>query len=147
MKEIGIVTVVKSNRRKPVKITRHGSFTLTYDKHITTIAIVRQDGEPILLEHARWDTGSNITYIDRVHATNMEKEDLPTDLVSGVNGTPEESENYTVTLTLPGGIEISDIMIGDLDLSNLKDCEAIIGLDVIRQGKFVVEKDKFSFEA
>lgn len=143
--EIGIIIGYK--RRKPtMSVTKHGSFTLAYSGNPFSMAIVKQGDKIVNINTARWDTGSEYTYIDVSKAKSLVSDGNPGSMVSGVNSTYLPSNDYDVTIILPGGIEISGISVGDLDLSNLKNCEAIIGMDIITQGKLTVEKNIFSFE-
>lgn len=143
----GHAGVLDSNR-KNVHVERHGAFTQTHDGCLNSMAFVSQGDRVAVLHAARWDTGSNYTYIDRCPASALDPEGGSADFVSGVAGEMNESRSYTVDLQLPGGIRISNIEIGDLDLSSLRNCDAIIGMDIISKGKLIVDgkAGTFTFE-
>lgn len=143
--ELGIIDGTKEDRN--VKVEKHGAFTLTYDEHLNSMAFIMQDQEyPIVLHSARWDTGSEYTYISIHKAADLNADKYKTRSATGIDGKTHKGKLYTVTVELPGGIRISNVDIGELDLSMMRECDAIIGMDLIKQGKLTVDKDRFSFE-
>lgn len=146
MPKIGVIGYAEGYKGDhTVKIKRHGSFTQTYEKCPSSMAFVQQNGKSISLDCVRWDTGSNHTYIDVSDAKEFIPEPDSGSVVSGVNGVQIKSNDYDVTIVLPGNIELSNVDVGDLDLSRIRPVRAIIGMDIISQGKLVVKKDRFSF--
>lgn len=139
---IGCVDGVKNG----VVVECHGSFTQSCNGHPNSMAFVRQGSNIAVIHSARWDTGSDYTYIDTSKAGALNADPHSRISAVGIGGDIQSGHSYTVTLELPGGIRISNIDIGELDLSSLRDCDAIIGMDVIRQGKLTVMNDSFSFE-
>ena len=142
-KVVGIIDGEKEDER--VKITKHGSFSQTYDECPSSMAFIKQNDKIIHIDCVRWDTGSNHTYMDVSEAKSFIQDPDSNSVVSGVDGMQRKSNDYDVTIVLPGGIELSHVSAGDLDLSSLRPIKAIIGMDVISQGKFVIKKDRFSF--
>ena len=132
--------------RRGAQIEKHGAFTQTHDGYLNSMAFVTQGDRSAILRSARWDTGSNYTYIDCSSALALDPDDDDPDFVQGAAGELHESKRYTVELQLPGGIRIANVEIGDLDLSSLRECDAIIGMDIIRKGRLVVTEKDFSFE-
>lgn len=147
MGTIGQVGILNGYRqRKQIEITRHGSFTQTYTDHLNSIAIITQDNRPTVIHSARWDTGSELTYIATEKTSSLAPAEGESIGAVGVDGKPQHGAAYYVDIELPGQIKISNVSVGELDLSRIRECEAIIGMDIIRQGRLIVDKDKFTFE-
>lgn len=83
---------------------------------------------------AVWDTGSNNSVIDVGVARKLGLSPISMTTVLTANG-PYETPVYAVDLILPTDETLADILVTE---SNLKVCDALIGMDVITQGDFLI---------
>lgn len=131
---IGILDGVKKFR--PEK----KSFTLLYDKEkpvLYSYAKVVIGDKVFATDKAMWDTGATITAIS--HSSAKKLDAIPSESGTTVSATDKnDSDIYLATLELPGGIVFHDIEVWDVDLSD-HGAEIVIGMDIISQGRLVVE--------
>ena len=149
MQKIGTAGVLDGFvERKNVCVERHGAFTQSYSNHLNSMAFVTQDGKVAVLRSARWDTGSELTYICPDAGIQLSPSPDVAQSAKGIDGIVRTGKSFKVAIELPGGIKLANVDIGELDLSMLKDCDAIIGMDIINMGSMSVNgRDRtFSFE-
>lgn len=128
-----------------MSVQGHGIIKQNFINSLITPVKICQNGTVVSAKYARWDTGSKYTYIDTSLTGGLEKIEGETITTKGI-GSEQQGNTYCVDLAFKGGITIKDVSVGDLDLSSLQECQVIIGLDVIRQGKLTVDGNIFTFE-
>ncbi len=83
---------------------------------------------------AVWDTGSNNSVIDAGVARKLGLTPISMTTVLTANG-PYETPVYAIDLVLPSDETLADILVTE---SNLQVCDALIGMDVITLGDFLI---------
>lgn len=125
-------------RNGKMSVTGHGIIKQNFVTSLNSSVKICQGGTVVAAKYARWDTGSEYTYIDTPLSQNLEKIEGQKFTAKGI-GASQEGNSYLVDLAFANGIIIKDVEVGALDLSSLTECQVIIGLDVIRQGKLTVD--------
>lgn len=142
---IGVLNGIK----KP--LLEKKTFTLLYDKEkpiLYSYAKITIGDTVIATDKAMWDTGATITVIS--HAMALKVDAAPNDSGTSISATDRnDADIYLATVELPGGIIFHDVEVWDVDLAD-HGAEVIIGMDIISQGRLVVETvngiPMFSFE-
>lgn len=130
------------NNTKPLTASQSTkkSFSLSYDPddlRLFSSAKVTIGDKTFFTDKAMWDTGSTITAIS--HATAQQYHAIPNETGTSISATDRlDADIYQATIELPGGIVFRDIDLWDISLSHL-DVEIVIGMDIISQGKLLVE--------
>lgn len=116
------------------------SFTLLYDSDkliLYSYAKITIGDQTIATDRAMWDTGATRTFI--AHSTAEKFDTTPDEVGTSISATDRsDSDIYYATVELPGGIIFRNVEVWDVDLSD-HGAEVIIGMDIISQGKLVVE--------
>lgn len=138
---LGILIGTKNTAERPAAASSmRRSFALSYDPEepkLYSSAKVTINGKTISTDKAMWDTGATITAIS--HATAERYHAVPYDSGISISATDRsDADIYLATIELPGGIIFHDVEVWDFSLSHI-DAEVIIGMDIISQGKLVVE--------
>jgi len=90
-----------------------------------------------------WDTGSTGTLISDKVVKELNLSIYRTGTAQYVDGTSHPSNTYICCLLIDNHTQLLRI-----EASNFKErpeCDVIIGMDVIRYGKFLIEDENFSF--
>lgn len=110
-------------------------------KLITDIYIFKTSDD-IRIYKALWDTGATETLISSKVISDLKLEQTGEVEVSTINGTIN-SKRFGCGLLLDG--HSKSINIQPAEFSHRKECDVIIGMDIIRHGLFILDKGKFSF--
>ncbi len=125
-------SVTKPKQRK--------TFTLSYDLNkplLYSMAKITVNGKTLSTDRAIWDTGATITAFSNKIAEFLGASASESGVsISASN--KGESNIYHATIELPGGIVFKDVEIWGMSLSDYA-ADVIIGMDIISQGKLVVE--------
>ena len=148
MEKIGIITSIMGAKKPPKE---KKSFRLLYDKEkpfLYSYAKITIGDIVIATDKAAWDTGATITVISHSGARMAGTKPDGTGISTSAT-TKRDSDIYHATIELPGGIIFRDVELWDMDLT-LNGPEVLIGMDIISQGRLVVENvngiPMFSFE-
>ena len=137
----GILNGAKNNT-KPVTASQSTkrAFSLSYDPNnlrLFSSAKITIGDKTLFTDKAMWDTRATITAIS--HATAQQYNAAPNETGTSISATDRlDTDIYQATVELPGGIVFRDIDVWHISLSYL-DVEIVIGMDIISQGKLVVE--------
>lgn len=148
MGKVGFVASAMGIKKLPKE---KKSFKLLYDKEkpfLYSYAKITIGDTVIATDKAIWDTGATITVISHSKATMAGTK--PDELGTSTSATTRQASGiYHATIELPGGIIFHDMELWDMDLA-LNGPEVLIGMDIISQGRLVVETvngiPMFSFE-
>jgi len=110
-------------------------------KVLTDIYIFKTSND-IRIYKAIWDTGSTETLISSKVITDLNLDKAGEVEVSTINGTIN-SERFGCGLLLEN--HSKSINIQPAEFSHRKECDVIIGMDIIGHGLFILDKGKFSF--
>jgi len=103
--------------------------------------VVAQDVEPVVCE-AVWDTGSFTTVISPAVSKALSLVPMGMSPVHTANGS-YLANVYSVDVMLPNGVLVQGVAASEAEL---KVCDALIGMDVISMGDFLVtNKDRTRF--
>lgn len=105
--------------------------------------IAGADKEPVVCE-AVWDTGSFTTVISPSVVKELELVPLGKSPVHTANGT-YLANRYSVDVMLPNGMVIQGVVVSEAELEV---CDALVGMDIIAMGDFLVtnkERTRFAF--
>jgi hypothetical protein len=91
---------------------------------------------------AIWDTGATETLISNKVITNLQLEKTSEVEISTINGTIQ-SNRYGCLILLEH--HSKSINMQPAEFSHRKECDVIIGMDIIRHGLFILDKGNFSF--
>jgi predicted aspartyl protease len=110
-------------------------------KIITDIYIFKTSDD-IKIYKALWDTGATETLISNKVDTELSLEKTGEIEVSTINGVIN-TKRYECGLLIEN--HSKSINIQPAEFSYRKECDIIIGMDVIQHGLFILNKGKFSF--
>jgi predicted aspartyl protease len=110
-------------------------------KVITDIYIFKAPDD-IRIYKALWDTGATETLISNKVITELQLEKTGDVEVSTINGTIY-SKRYGCGIILEH--HSKSINIQPAEFSHRKECDVIVGMDIIHHGLFILDKGKFSF--
>ena len=114
-------------------------------KVLTKVGISKPNFPNLLNEYtALWDTGSVKTFISEKVVTEQNLSFIRTDSATLVDGTPLSVNIYECLLVISG--HSTSIRIEVATFKKRPECDVIIGMDIIRFGKFLIENENFSFE-
>lgn len=83
---------------------------------------------------ALWDTGATNSCISHRIVSDLNL--VPDGMKTMYSATHEVTVNtYTVDIMLPNKVTINDVLVSEM---NLKDCDLLIGMDIIKYGDFSV---------
>ena len=125
---------------RPVIQKRSKTFTLSYDTSKPLLycsAKITIDGKTISTDRAIWDTGATVTaFSDRLRSQFGSS---PAETGTAIGAISSDSSDiFLATLELPGDIIFHNVEVWCFSLSAFA-ADLIIGMDVISQGKLVVE--------
>jgi predicted aspartyl protease len=110
-------------------------------KVITDIYIFKTSDD-IRVYKALWDTGATETLISSKIITELNLEKTGEVEVSTINGTLN-SKRFSCGLLLEN--HSKSINIQPAEYPYRRECDVIIGMDIIQHGLFIINKGKFSF--
>ena len=132
--------IKKDSDQQKVERNRIKSFSLSYDLEkplLYSYAKITIDGRSIATDRAIWDTGATITAISRKISEQFDSD--PNESGTSISATDHsDSDIYLATVELPGGIIFRDVDVWDIGLPDYA-ADVIIGMDIISQGKLIVE--------
>jgi predicted aspartyl protease len=110
-------------------------------KVITDIYIFKTSND-IRIYKALWDTGATETLISSKVITELNLEQKGEVEVSTINGTIN-TKRFGCGLLMEN--HSKSINIQPAEFPNKKECDIIIGMDIIQHGLFILDKGEFSF--
>jgi predicted aspartyl protease len=110
-------------------------------KIITEIYIFKSPND-IRKYKALWDTGATETLISNKVITELGLEKTDEVEVSTINGTMQ-SKRYRCGILLE--YHSKSINIQPAEFSHRKECDVIVGMDIIQYGVFILNKGDFKF--
>ena len=137
-KKIGYCSLL--TKESVVNNKRSKTFTLSYDLEkplLYSMARITINGRTFSTDKAIWDTGATITAFSNRIAESLDASASESGISISASDT-SESNIYHGTIELPGGIVFRNAEIWGFPLSDFA-ADIIIGMDIISQGKLVVE--------
>ena len=111
-------------------------------KKILTNVYLFNDSKTIQVYTALWDTGSTESLISSKVVKELNLNKMGEVEISSINETSKVNR-WKCNLLLNG--HSKSISFAPAEYSSRKECDIIIGMDIISCGKFLIENDKFSF--
>ena len=109
---------------------------------VFTDIYIFKTSDDIRIYRALWDTGATETLISSKVITELNLEQTGEVEVSTINGTIN-SKRFGCGLLLEN--HSKSINIQPAEFSHRKECDVIIGMDIIQHGLFILDNGKFSF--
>ena len=109
---------------------------------VMTDIYIFKSSDDIRIYKALWDTGATETLVSSKIITELNLEQTGEVEVSTINGTIN-SKRHGCGLLLEN--HSKSINIQPAEFSHRKECDVIIGMDIIQHGLFILNKGEFSF--
>jgi len=103
-------------------------------KRLVIDAEIEHEGKKFNIE-TMWDTGCDITIINDRFVDIFNLQSVGSGKLDTISDEKIPSKIYKINLILPNNIELKDV---EAIAGNPKNCDVLIGMDIISQGDFVI---------